>query len=84
MDAVIARTSAVLTGHFVATKHVPGPIEDRILGQVSGERMAYEAAEVFMNETSPNEKISSDEIRVAIFQFVKNNMDAKPVVKLAA
>merc|ERR1712176_1237986 len=50
MDAVIDRTSKVLTGHFVANKHQPGEIENRVVAQISAERMCYEAAEIWMNE----------------------------------
>merc|ERR1711879_1005416 len=61
MDACIDRTSKLLTAHFVANKHKPGPIENRCIAQVSAERMCYEAAEIFMNETAPNATITGNQ-----------------------
>merc|ERR1712228_997661 len=62
MDAVIDRASKLLTAHFVANKHEPGPLENRVIGQVAGERMCYEAAEIFMNESSPDPNITAEQI----------------------
>ena len=46
------------------------------MGQVSAERMVYEAAEIFMNETKANTELTSDQIRKQIFDFVIKAMDA--------
>merc|ERR1712158_203131 len=77
MDAVIARASKLLTAHFVANKHEPGPLENRVIGQVAGERMCYEAAEVFMNESNPDPNITAEQISDQLFRFVVKAIDAK-------
>jgi len=45
------------------------------LGQVSAERMVYEAVEIFMNQTKPDKKLTSDQVRKQIFEFVIKAMD---------
>merc|ERR1712157_79252 len=77
MDAVIDRASKVLTGHFVANKHQPGPIENRVVAQISAERMCYEAAEIWMNENQPNPALSSEDIHKQLFEFVKASIQKK-------
>merc|ERR1712174_70058 len=77
MDAVIDRASKLLTAHFVANKHEPGPLENRVIGQVAGERMCYEAAEIFMNESSPDPNITAEQISDQLFKFVVKAIDAK-------
>ena len=77
MDAVIDRTSKVLTGHFVANKHQPGEIENRVVAQISAERMCYEAAEIWMNENQPNPNISAEDIHKQLFDFVKAAIQKK-------
>merc|ERR1712025_1528722 len=55
--------SAKVAGVMIANNHKPGPTENRILSQISAERLAYEAAEIYMNSTPPDDKISADGIR---------------------
>ena len=50
-------------------------VQNRILGNIAGERLAYEACEIYMNETAPNE-LSADEIRAEIFEVVKKAITA--------
>ena len=77
MDAVVDRTSKVLTGHFVANKHQPGEIENRVVAQISAERMCYEAAEIWMNENQPNPNISAEDIHKQLVDFVKAAIQKK-------
>merc|ERR1712088_964555 len=77
MDAVIDRASKVLTGHFVANKHQPGPTENRVVAQISAERMCYEAAEIWMNENQPNPALSPEDIHKQLFEFVKASIQKK-------
>merc|ERR1711979_1983 len=77
MDSVIDRASKLLTAHFVANKHEPGPLENRVIGQIAGERMCYEAAEIFMNESSPDPDITAEQISDQLFKFVVKAIDAK-------
>merc|ERR1712212_665369 len=77
MDAVIDRASKVLTGHFVANEHQPGPIENRVVAQISAERMCYEAAEIWMNENQPNPALSPEDIHKQLFEFVKASIQKK-------
>ena len=59
--------SAKVAAVLIANQHAPGATENRILAQISAERLAYEAAEIYMNATAPNEKLTIREIRSAMF-----------------
>ena len=68
-----AKVAAVL----IANNHRPGPTENRILSQIAAERCAYEAAEIFMNGTSPNDNITEENIRKAIFKIALKAIDGE-------
>merc|ERR1712210_175583 len=59
----------------VKNKQSPNQVQNRILGHIAGERLAYEACEIYMNETAPND-LSADEIRAEIFEVVKKAITA--------
>merc|ERR1712003_280297 len=66
-----ARVSAVM----IANNHKPGATENRVLSQISAERIAYEAAEIFMNSTAPDDKISTKQIQNKLFAICKKAID---------
>merc|ERR1711902_373954 len=71
MKAATAKVSAVM----IANNHKPGATENRILAQISAERIAYEAAEIFMNSTAPDDKISTKQIQNKLFAICKKAID---------
>jgi hypothetical protein len=62
---------------MIANNHRPGPTENRILSQIAAERLAYEAGEIYMNSTAPNDDISADDIRKALFELAKKAIDGQ-------
>merc|ERR1739844_37373 len=48
MNAAKKAASAKVASVMIANNHKPGATENRILSQISAERIAYEAAEIFM------------------------------------
>merc|ERR1711890_201699 len=62
MNAAKKLASAKTAAVMIANNHKPGATENRILAQISAERIAYEAAEIFMNSTPGNDKLSTAEI----------------------
>merc|ERR1739848_125424 len=58
-EAAIKAASAKVAAVMIANQHLPGPTENRILAQISAERLAYEAAEIWMNNTAGNDKLTS-------------------------
>merc|ERR1712080_524335 len=66
---------AKVAGIMIANNHRPGPTENRVLSQIAAERLAYEAAEIFMNTTSPNDKTSVESIKKAIFKIAIKAID---------
>ena len=54
----------------IKNKHAPNKTQGRILAQLAAERLAYEASEIFMNETAPDADITSEEIRQKLFEMV--------------
>ena len=67
--------SAKVAAVLIANQHAPGATEKRILAQISAERLAYEAAEIYMNATAPNEKLTIREIRSALFAIAVKAID---------
>merc|ERR1712176_785331 len=63
MEAAKKAATAKVSAVMIANNHKPGPTENRILAQISAERIAYESAEIFMNSTAPDAKISAKEIK---------------------
>merc|ERR1712018_761709 len=49
MNAAKKLASSKVAAVMIANNHKPGATENRILAQISAERIAYEAAEIFMN-----------------------------------
>merc|ERR1711879_572081 len=68
-----AKVAAIM----IANNHRPGPTENRILSQIAAERLAYEAGEIYMNTTAPNDDISADDIRKALFELAKKAIDGQ-------
>merc|ERR1712158_205376 len=68
MEAAKKVATAKVSAVMIANNHKPGPTENRILAQVSAERIAYESAEIFMNSTAPDAQISAKEIKNKLFQ----------------
>merc|ERR1719454_1586266 len=68
MEAAKKAATAKVSAVMIANNHKPGPTENRILAQISAERIAYESAEIFMNSTAPDAKISAKEIKNKLFQ----------------
>merc|ERR1739848_134646 len=66
-EAAIKAASAKVAAVMIANQHLPGPTENRILAQISAERLAYEAAEIWMNNTAGNGKLSTEQIRKQMF-----------------
>ena len=63
---------------MISNQHLPGPTENRILAQISAERIAYEAAEIWMNSTKGNDKLSTKEIQKQMFAICKKAIDPLP------
>lgn len=61
---------------LIANSAPPGATEARIQSQISAERLAYEATEIFMNETAPHANMTADEIRTAILTTVTDAVSA--------
>ena len=61
---------------MIANKHKPGATENRILAQISAERLAYESAEIFMNTTAPDAHITADQIKNKLFEICVKAIDA--------
>ena len=77
MTAAKKIASAKVAAVLIANQHAPGATENRILAQISAERLAYEAAEIYMNATAPNEKLTIKEIRSALFAIAVKAIDGK-------
>merc|ERR1712018_977374 len=67
MNAAKKLASSKVAAVMIANNHKPGATENRILAQISAERIAYEAAEIFMNSTAPDDKISTKQIQNKLF-----------------
>ena len=63
---------------MISNQHLPGPTENRILAQISAERIAYEAADIWMNSTKGNDKLSTKEIQKQMFAICKKAIDPLP------
>merc|ERR1712130_966284 len=68
-----ARVSAVM----IANNHKPGATENRVLSQISAERIAYEAAEIFMNSQAPDDGMTADAIKKQLFAIAVKAIDGK-------
>merc|ERR1712025_656510 len=66
-----ARVSAVM----IANNHKPGATENRVLSQISAERIAYEAAEIFMNSQAPDDNLDADAIKKQLFAIAVKAID---------
>ena len=77
MTAAKKIASAKVAAVLIANQHAPGATENRILAQISAERLAYEAAEIYMNATAPNAKLTIKEIRSALFAIAVKAIDGK-------
>ena len=75
LDAAEKEATKKVSIFAVKNKHSPNQVQNRILGNIAGERLAYEACEIYMNETAPND-LSADEIRAEIFEVVKKAITA--------
>ncbi|CBY06785.1 unnamed protein product [Oikopleura dioica] len=75
LDAAEKEATKKVSIFAVKNKQSPNQVQNRILGNIAGERLAYEACEIYMNETAPNE-LSADEIRAEIFEVVKKAITA--------
>jgi hypothetical protein len=52
---------------LLANRSPPSKTESRIQAQIAAERLAYEACEIFMNETAPNDAMTAAEIQNVIY-----------------
>merc|ERR1711902_230222 len=75
MEAAKKAATAKVSAVMIANNHKPGATENRILAQISAERIAYEAAEIFMNSTAPDDKISTKQIQNKLFVICKKAID---------
>merc|ERR1711973_684780 len=75
MEAAKKAATAKVSAVMIANNHKPGATENRILAQISAERIAYEAAEIFMNSTAPDDKISTKQIQNKLFAICKKAID---------
>merc|ERR1712072_271157 len=76
--AAVKQASAKVAAIMISNQHLPGPTENRILAQISAERIAYEAAEIWMNSTKGNDKLSTKEIQKQMFAICKKAIDPLP------
>merc|ERR1712228_112363 len=67
--------SSKVSAVMIANNHKPGATENRILAQISAERIAYEAAEIFMNSTPGNDKLSAADIKKKLFAIAVKAID---------
>merc|ERR1712051_713627 len=75
MNAAKKAASAKVASVMIANNHKPGATENRILSQISAERIAYEAAEIFMNATPADGKLTTDDIRKQLFAIAVKAID---------
>merc|ERR1719219_132842 len=75
MEAAKKAATAKVSAVMIANNHKPGATENRILAQISAERIAYEAAEIFMNSTAPDDKISTKQIQNKLFAIAVKAID---------
>merc|ERR1712157_586782 len=75
MEAAKKAATAKVSAVMIANNHKPGATENRILAQISAERIAYESAEIFMNSTAPDDKISTKQIQNKLFAICKKAID---------
>merc|ERR1711879_236054 len=76
-EAAIKAASAKVAAVMIANQHLPGPTENRILAQISAERIAYEAAEIWMNSNAGNGKLTTEQIRKQMFAICVAAIDGK-------
>merc|ERR1712228_1134194 len=77
MNAAKKLASSKASAVMIANNHKPGATENRILAQISAERIAYEAAEIFMNSTPGNDKLTTAEIRKQLFAIAVKAIDGQ-------
>merc|ERR1712088_100500 len=77
MNAAKKLASSKVSAVMIANNHKPGATENRILSQISAERIAYEAAEIFMNSTPGNDKLTTAEIRKQLFAISVKAIDGQ-------
>merc|ERR1712228_902678 len=77
MNAAKKLASSKVSAVMIAINHKPGATENRILAQISAERIAYEAAEIFMNSTPGNDKLTTAEIRKQLFAIAVKAIDGQ-------
>ena len=77
MNAAKKLASSKTAAVMIANNHKPGATENRILAQISAERLAYEAAEIFMNSTPGNDKLTTAEIRKQLFAIAVKGIDGE-------
>merc|ERR1712018_428513 len=77
MNAAKKLASSKVAAVMIANNHKPGATENRILAQISAERIAYEAAEIFMNATDPDENLTAAQIREKLFAIAKKAIDGQ-------
>ena len=63
---------------MISNQHLPGPTENRILAQISAERIAYEAAEIWMNSNKADDKLKVKQIQKQMFAICKKAIDPLP------
>merc|ERR1719228_2472130 len=77
MDLAKKIASSKVASVMIANNHKPGETEQRILAQISAERIAYEAAEIFMNSTAPDDNLSTEEIKKILLDISVKAIDSK-------
>ncbi|CAG5103474.1 Oidioi.mRNA.OKI2018_I69.chr1.g787.t1.cds [Oikopleura dioica] len=70
LDAATKEATKIAETFAIKNKHAPNKTQGRILAQLAAERLAYEASEIFMNETAPDGDITSEDIRQKLFEMV--------------
>merc|ERR1712020_791510 len=75
MNAAKKLASSKVSAVMIANNHKPGATENRILAQISAERIAYEAAEIFMNSPPADGKLTTDDIRKQLFAIAVKAID---------
>merc|ERR1719281_71901 len=76
--AAVKQASAKVAAIMISNQHLPGPTENRILAQISAERIAYEAAEIWMNSNKGDDKLKVKQIQKQMFAICKKAIDPLP------
>merc|ERR1711909_68711 len=76
-QAAVKAAAAKVAAVMIANQHLPGATENRILAQISAERIAYEAAEIWMNNTAGSDKLTSADIKKQMFAICVKAIDGE-------